>query len=50
MDIMGCYHFGTRSMLPTQLPLADLPHDGLWAAPSEHEWSLILGRTEREYF
>jgi len=50
MDIMGSYHFSTRSLLPAQLPLGDLPHDGLWAAPNEQEWSLILGRTEREYF
>ncbi|CAG9940364.1 unnamed protein product [Clonostachys rosea f. rosea IK726] len=47
LDLMVFYHFDIPPLIPHRVPEADLPHDGLWTAPDEHEWLELFRRTRR---
>lgn len=46
---MVFYHFDIPPLMPHRVPEADLPHDGLWSAPDEHEWLELFKRTRRKH-
>ncbi|CAG9995417.1 unnamed protein product [Clonostachys byssicola] len=47
LDLMVFYHFDIPPLMPHRVPESDLPHDGLWTAPNEHEWLELFERTRR---
>ncbi|VUC22744.1 unnamed protein product [Clonostachys rosea] len=47
LDLMVFYHFDIPPLMSYRVPEADLPHDGLWTAPNEHEWLELFERTRR---
>lgn len=49
LDLMVFYHFDIPPLMPHRVPEADLPHDGLWSAPDEHEWLELFKRTRRKH-